>query len=110
LETCAFTAERFPEYDDWLAARADEKEEHERRIKEIDGDTRGLLIYAIEKLAGIKPADLPPARPAPPPPIPRPSLTRALAVRQPQRKERIGTNDPCPCGSAKIFKTCCGRS
>ncbi len=30
---------------------------------------------------------------------------------QTQRKEgpRVGRNDPCPCGSGKKFKKCCGR-
>lgn len=26
-----------------------------------------------------------------------------------QRKTRIGRNDPCPCGSGKKYKKCCGR-
>ena len=29
----------------------------------------------------------------------------------PQRREmpKVGRNDPCPCGSGKKFKSCCGR-
>ncbi|RLS50942.1 MAG: hypothetical protein DWH87_01250, partial [Planctomycetota bacterium] len=23
---------------------------------------------------------------------------------------KVGRNDPCPCGSGKKFKNCCGRS
>ena len=31
--------------------------------------------------------------------------------RQPSRREsKVGRNDPCPCGSGKKFKKCCGRS
>jgi preprotein translocase subunit SecA len=31
-------------------------------------------------------------------------------ARQPARKEnRVGRNDPCPCGSGKKYKKCCGR-
>ncbi len=31
-------------------------------------------------------------------------------VRQPVRKqETVGRNDPCPCGSGKKYKNCCGR-
>ncbi|OPX88034.1 MAG: preprotein translocase subunit SecA [Pelotomaculum sp. PtaB.Bin104] len=31
--------------------------------------------------------------------------------KQPVRKEsKIGRNDPCPCGSGKKFKKCCGRA
>jgi uncharacterized protein len=31
--------------------------------------------------------------------------------RVPQRREapKVGRNDPCPCGSGKKFKACCGR-
>ncbi len=31
--------------------------------------------------------------------------------RQPVRKEKKpGRNDPCPCGSGKKYKKCCGRN
>jgi preprotein translocase subunit SecA len=29
--------------------------------------------------------------------------------RQPVRSSRVGRNDPCPCGSGKKYKHCCGR-
>ena len=35
------------------------------------------------------------------------------AKRQPVRKsaaEKVGRNDPCPCGSGKKYKNCCGRN
>jgi uncharacterized protein len=33
----------------------------------------------------------------------------APAARAPRRVTRVGRNDPCPCGSGKKFKKCCGR-
>lgn len=30
------------------------------------------------------------------------------AIREPERHDRIGRNDPCPCGSGKKYKHCCG--
>ncbi len=30
------------------------------------------------------------------------------APRQPVRSEKIGRNDPCPCGSGRKYKKCCG--
>lgn len=30
------------------------------------------------------------------------------AIRQPERHDKIGRNDPCPCGSGKKYKNCCG--
>ena len=34
------------------------------------------------------------------------------AVKQPKKRadEKIGRNDPCPCGSGKKYKQCCGRN
>ena len=29
--------------------------------------------------------------------------------RQPKRVQKIGRNDPCPCGSGKKYKNCCGK-
>lgn len=29
--------------------------------------------------------------------------------REPKRTEKIGRNDPCPCGSGKKYKQCCGK-
>ena len=29
--------------------------------------------------------------------------------KQPRKVQKIGRNDPCPCGSGKKFKQCCGR-
>lgn len=30
-------------------------------------------------------------------------------VRRPSKTKKIGRNDPCPCGSGKKYKYCCGR-
>jgi len=30
--------------------------------------------------------------------------------KSPKRVEKIGRNDPCPCGSGKKYKQCCGRN
>ena len=28
---------------------------------------------------------------------------------QPEKQKKIGRNDPCPCGSGKKYKRCCGK-
>ncbi len=34
-----------------------------------------------------------------------------LPLKRPQpAREKVGRNDPCPCGSGKKFKACCGRT
>ena len=95
--------ERFPEYDDWLATEKAEKEEHWKRVKELEGDPTGMLLFALEKLTGKKAADVPKAKPRLSP------MPRLTLPRQPERKQKVGRNDPCPCGSGKKFKKCCGR-
>jgi hypothetical protein len=103
LETCTLTGERFPEYDEWLALAKAEKEEHWKRVKELEGDPKGMLLFALEKLAGKKAADVPRAKPRLPP------MPRLTPPGPPEIRRRVGRNDPCPCGSGKKFKVCCGR-
>jgi len=31
------------------------------------------------------------------------------APPQPRQKKKVGRNDPCPCGSGKKYKKCCGK-
>ncbi len=38
--------------------------------------------------------------------VDRPMTRRTDA---PHRKSRVGRNDPCPCGSGRKYKKCCGR-
>jgi hypothetical protein len=103
LETCTIMGERFPEYDEWLAAEKVQKEEHRKRVEELEGDPRGMLLFALEKLTGQKAADVPKVKPA------LPMTPRLAQPRKPEKKQKVGRNDPCPCGSGKKFKKCCGR-
>ncbi len=103
LETCTLMGERFPEYDAWRAAEKAEKEEHRRRVKELEGDPRALMLFALEKLVGKSAAAPPPAK------LPQPPAPRLPLPRKPAGKVKIGRNDPCRCGSGKKFKNCCLR-
>ncbi len=41
---------------------------------------------------------------------PEPSIAEAISQRPAQvDPSKVGRNDPCPCGSGKKFKNCCGR-
>ena len=104
LETCTLTGARFPEYDEWLARRRREKEEHRKTVKELEGDPTRLMLYAVEKLAGKKAPEV--AQTLSGPPAPRLSLPPAPPSRA---RQKIGRNERCPCGSGKKFKHCCGR-
>jgi len=37
------------------------------------------------------------------------NLTGEDSPQQPVRSDKVGRNDPCPCGSGKKYKKCCGR-
>ena len=39
----------------------------------------------------------------------RARLSAATAEEAPPSERRPGRNDPCPCGSGKKYKKCCGR-
>ena len=52
-----------------------------------------------------EPAQVKPPAPLPPPPPPVEDVATQPFVRQP----RVGRNDPCPCGSGKKYKKCCGK-
>jgi HEAT repeat protein len=103
LTTCTIMGERFPEYDDWLATEKAERAEHWRRVKELEDNPEGLMLYTLERLAGKKAPDIPKAKP---PALPSPRL---VLPRKPQARQKVGRNDPCPCGSGKKFKNCCLR-
>ncbi|MBI2424947.1 MAG: DUF1186 domain-containing protein [Candidatus Hydrogenedentes bacterium] len=68
---------------------------------------RGYIKNVIDEMFGwacfkrIKPAEMPAA------PITRP-MERAAASR-PDRAVKLQPNEPCPCGSGKKYKKCCGR-
>lgn len=39
----------------------------------------------------------------------RETVDKGKQERQVQRGEKVGRNDPCPCGSGRKYKRCCGR-
>ncbi|MBU6183137.1 MAG: preprotein translocase subunit SecA [Verrucomicrobia bacterium] len=54
----------------------------------------------------------PEAAPGGQPQSPTPDQTSAPKIELPLKRElpKVGRNDPCPCGSGKKFKSCCGRT
>jgi hypothetical protein len=102
LETCTLTGERFPEYDEWLAKEKAENEAHSRRVKEVEGNPRGLLLRALEALTGTEAIEMAKAKP-PTLPTPQPILPYK------SKAEKVGRNEACPCRSGKKFKNCCMR-
>jgi hypothetical protein len=40
----------------------------------------------------------------------RAASRRVRSLKSPQRRVKVGRNDPCPCGSKEKFKRCCGST
>jgi len=73
-------------------------------------------IAEMEWWASFHPEDSPPKRMPKvddsvlPPPIPVEDSDSEYVAPQPYvREPKIGRNDPCPCGSGKKYKKCCGK-
>jgi hypothetical protein len=102
-ELTVFTTEgeRFPEYDEWRTAEKTEKEEHQKRVKELENDPAGLMLFALEKLTGkSSAAELKQESPV----SLQPHLIHPVKT---ESKQRVGRNELCPCGSGKKYKKCC---
>ncbi len=78
-------------------------------------DRHHLITDAIAEMewwASFHPEDSRPKKlpkvetPAPPPP---PPASDYVAPKPFVREPKIGRNDPCPCGSGKKYKKCCGK-
>ncbi|NLO91494.1 MAG: preprotein translocase subunit SecA [Elusimicrobia bacterium] len=76
------------------------------------GRVRDQMVNYLFKI------QLPPKRTAPPPAAAQRQQEGAPAAQQQQGRtasrqgaapHKIGRNDPCPCGSGKKYKKCCGR-
>ena len=81
-------------------------------------DRQHLITDAIAEMewwASFHPEDSWPKKlpklepPVPPPATPAPSPSSYVAPKPFVREPKVGRNDPCPCGSGKKFKKCCGK-
>lgn len=77
----------FPELERWKAQQKQDAVERKRRAEWLS-------------------APLPKPQRKPPPPITQ-NVVAPPVVSPITRKEKVGRNDPCPCGSGKKFKKCC---
>jgi HEAT repeat protein len=78
--TCIIMGVEFPERDTW-------KRQAEEKLATI--------------IRNIRDMETPKPRPLPLPPVSLPFASKA------HPKQKVGRNDPCPCGSGKKFKHCC---
>jgi hypothetical protein len=104
VETCTITGERFPEYQQWLEELRKEYARTNRLLHYAAGMSTEEFENALMDLE--REVSLPPPKPRATPP-----LWQHRQPLPPARtgKQKIGRNDPCPCGSGKKFKNCCMR-
>jgi len=90
--------EAVDEMEHWYCFTQDaEREEQEEAWRENDPDLKGYLREGGESI---------PRAAALPPPVWRSPAAPPAPVR---KVPTPGRNDPCPCGSGRKFKKCCGR-
>ena len=110
VETCTIMDERFPEFDEWRAAGEREREEHRRHMEALKDDPMAALSWALGKLRDDGASDEPEEEETT---VPATDLARVDAILADSRTDaganRIGRNEPCPCGSGKKYKKCCMR-
>ena len=63
----------------------------------------------ISKLFAIQPARHEDVEAAVRPEAPVIFMNRGEEATREQKSSKIGRNDPCPCGSGKKYKKCCGK-
>jgi len=85
---------RPPELESWRQATARD----EKRTRELFDDPEAMQKF-LDRLAEAKSLSKRPAE------IPQPPQFVPLRRESP----KVGRNDPCPCGSGKKYKKCCGR-
>jgi hypothetical protein len=105
VETCTIMGEHIPEFEKWRADEKREKEEHERKRQEIGNDPKALLAWSIGQLREYSLEDEDISEPEPKKivlPLQRSVSTDSLLSFDTEAQhEKVGRNDPCPCGSGK---------
>ena len=110
IATAAMNDKTLPEEPRWRGRLAVRDARVAARVKEFDAGDLGAFVAAM---AGRMPglggaADREAADDLPPPPMPGEydPYARIAPIRNDVPK--VGRNDPCPCGSGKKHKKCCG--
>ena len=113
IAVCKIMGSRFPEFEVWQEQANRDAQEEWAKMQEIQKmayEAGGDMALLVRKLK----AQLPEQQ------VERKSLEAEVAEQErllarrpslrPTRPNRIGRNDPCPCGSGRKFKHCCMRT
>jgi hypothetical protein len=108
LGTAAMNGVALPEEPRWRKLIADHKVTVAARMAKLDkGGLKAFVDLLRDRKAGLGGPE-----PEPLPPRPLPGDYDPYAPIKPIRNEapKVGRNDPCPCGSGKKHKKCCGAA
>jgi len=78
------------------------RQERHALITDAIGDMEGWVCFHPDESG-------PTERPEVQAPVPPPAPAEYVAPKPFIREPKIGRNDPCPCGSGKKYKKCCGK-
>jgi hypothetical protein len=88
-----------------LAAPKPWRREGHTLITDAIGDMEGWACFHPDDSGETEPPEVHAPVPPPPPSVPAEYVAPKPSIREP----KIGRNDPCPCGSRKKYKKCCGK-
>ena len=77
----------------------------------VHQEIAGMADTAARAPQQTPPPEMAPQGGPPPPGMPASPIPAESEKQVPIRKDgpKVGRNDPCPCGSGKKYKKCCGR-
>ncbi len=78
------------------------------RLKTVFNSRAGRMVH--QEVSSFEHSEA--AQSAPASPAAQPQVTASVTAQggQPAGHPKVGRNDPCPCGSGKKFKKCCGQN
>ncbi len=88
-----------PDAERWKRLRDWEHERLERRNAAMEENGWGLLRTAVGDSGLLREVDV----------EPEPEVGVEVTTPIHRSGPKVGRNDPCPCGSGKKYKKCCGR-
>jgi uncharacterized protein DUF1186/SEC-C motif-containing protein len=83
------------------------RRERHTQITDAIGEMEHWVCFHLEDSRPKRPPEIQVA--APPAPLPPPATASYETPKPLIREPKIGRNDPCPCGSGKKYKKCCGK-
>ena len=81
-----------------VKARGEAEQRTDSSSVKTIGDVFASMMNQNRMAAGVRPVEASNLR-----------LPTSPSARPPQAQPAVGRNDPCPCGSGKKYKKCCGK-